>query len=61
MAGKSGIKAAVIHAAAEDDGQKLYAELKQALQPEEIHLVELSPVVGAHVGPKALGVVFFEN
>jgi DegV family protein with EDD domain len=61
MAGKSGIKAAVIHAAAEDDGKKLYQELKQALQPEEIHLVELSPVVGAHVGPKALGVVFFEN
>jgi DegV family protein with EDD domain len=61
MAGKTNIKAAVIHAAAEDDAKKLYAELKEALQPEEMHIVELSPVVGAHVGPKALGVVFFPN
>jgi DegV family protein with EDD domain len=61
MAGKSNIKAAVIHAAAADDAEKFYHELKQALQPEEIHIVELSPVVGAHVGPKALGVVFFAN
>lgn len=61
MAGKSGIKAAVIHAAAKGDAEKVYVELKDALQPEEIHIVELSPVVGAHVGPKALGVVFFAD
>ena len=61
MAGKTNIKAAVIHAAAEEDAKSFYTELNAALQPEEIHIVELSPVVGAHVGPKALGVVFFEN
>ncbi len=61
MAGQSGIKAAVIHASAAADAEKLYHQLKQALQPEEIHIVELSPVVGAHVGPKALGIVFFAN
>jgi DegV family protein with EDD domain len=59
MAGKSGIKAAVIHAAAAEDAQKLYDQLNQILSPEEIHIVELSPVVGAHVGPKALGVVYY--
>ena len=61
MAGKSNVKAAVIHAAAPDDAQTVYAELKQKLSPTEIHIVELSPVVGAHVGPKALGIVFFDN
>ncbi len=61
MAGKSGIKAAVIHAAAKEDAEKVYAELNELLQPEETHIVELSPVVGAHVGPKALGVVFFAD
>lgn len=61
MAGQSGIKTAVIHASAAADAEKLYGELKQLLQPEEIHIVELSPVVGAHVGPKALGIVFFAN
>lgn len=59
MVGKSGIKAAVIHASAADDAQKVYDELNQLLSPEEIHIVELSPVVGAHVGPKALGVVYY--
>ncbi len=61
MAGKSNVKAAVIHAAAADEAKSIYAELKQKLNPTEIHIVELSPVVGAHVGPKALGVVFFDN
>ena len=59
MAGKSGIKAAVIHASAADDAQKLHDELKQILNPDEMHIVDLSPVVGAHVGPKALGVVYY--
>ena len=61
MAGKSNVKAAVMHAAAQEEAKKFHAELNAALQPEEIHIVELSPVVGAHVGPNALGVVFFEN
>lgn len=61
MAGKANVKAAVIHAAAADEAKTIYAELKQKLNPTEIHIVELSPVVGAHVGPKALGVVFFDN
>ncbi|MCB8938475.1 MAG: DegV family protein [Ardenticatenaceae bacterium] len=59
MGGKSGVKAAVIHAAAADDAQSLHAQLSEILNPEEMHIVELSPVVGAHVGPKALGVVFY--
>ncbi len=61
MAGQSGIKAAVIHAAAKEDAEKIYGELNGALQPEESHIVELSPVVGAHVGPKALGIVYFAD
>ncbi len=59
MAGKQGIKAAVIHAAAAADAQKLHDQLTGILNPEEMHIVELSPVVGAHVGPKALGVVYY--
>ncbi|WP_420640775.1 DegV family protein [Candidatus Leptofilum sp.] len=59
MAGKSGVKTAVIHAAAAADAEKLHDQLGQILNPEETHIVELSPVVGAHVGPKALGVVYF--
>ncbi|GJM42753.1 MAG: fatty acid-binding protein DegV [Ardenticatenaceae bacterium] len=61
MAGKSGVKAAVIHAAAADDAQKLHDQLSGVLNPEEMHIVELSPVVGAHVGPKALGVVYYAD
>ena len=59
MASKSNIKVAIIHAAAADDAQKLHDQLNQLLSPAEMHIVELSPVVGAHVGPKALGVVYY--
>lgn len=61
MAGKSGVKAAVIHAAAADDAQKLSDQVRDALNPEEMHIVELSPVVGAHVGPKALGLIYYAD
>ncbi|VAW34132.1 DegV family protein [hydrothermal vent metagenome] len=59
MAGKSNIKAAVMHAAAANDAQKLHDQLKQKLNPTELHIVELSPVIGAHVGPLALGLVYY--
>jgi fatty acid kinase fatty acid binding subunit len=59
MAGKSNIKAAVIHAAAANDAQKLHDQLKQKINPAELHIVELSPVIGAHVGPLALGVIYY--
>ena len=59
MAGKSGIKMAVVHAAAAEDAKKLNDQLEPLLHPDEMHIVELSPVIGAHVGPKALGVIYY--
>jgi len=59
MAGKSNIKAAIMHASAANDAQKLHDQLKQKLNPTELHIVELSPVIGAHVGPLALGLVYY--
>lgn len=61
MAGKSGVRMAVIHAAAPDDARKLRKQLSQKIDQEEAHIVELSPVVGAHVGPKALGVIYYAS
>ena len=59
MAGKQNVKAAVIHAAAAEEGQAIYQQVKQQLNPVELYLVELSPVIGAHVGPGAVGLVYF--
>jgi DegV family protein with EDD domain len=61
MAGKQSVKAAVIHAAAHQEGQAIYDQVKQQLNPVELHLVELSPVIGAHVGPGAVGLVYFAD
>jgi len=59
MQGKSGIKATVIHASAPDEAQKIYDSVKERLNPDEIWITPLSPVVGAHVGPGAVGLIYY--
>jgi len=59
MAGKQQVKAAVINAAAPDEAQKIYKELQQRLNPNEILHADLSPVIGTHVGPGAVGIIYY--
>lgn len=55
-------RVAVIHADVEDEAQRLLEQAQMRLQPEQIHLSYITPVLGVHVGPGALGlVVEWEN
>jgi DegV family protein with EDD domain len=56
MAGRE-VRAAILHAAIPGEGQSLCEELPQQMNCCEIYLTELSPVIGTHTGPGALGVV----
>ena len=56
--GKENIRLAALHAAAPDDAASLLQTASERMNPVETHLAELSPVVGAHVGPGTVGLVW---
>jgi DegV family protein with EDD domain len=57
-AGEGPVSVAVHHLAAADRAERLAADLRDRLpQLRELHVSELGAVVGAHVGPGAVGVV----
>lgn len=54
--GQSRLHVGVIHGAAPEQAALLAAKLREAIQPEELIISELGPVLGTHVGPNALGI-----
>jgi DegV family protein with EDD domain len=56
--GKSNIRVAAFHANAVDDAKALLELAKQQLNPAEAILTEISPVIGTHAGPGAVGLAF---
>ena len=55
------IHAGVVHAHAEDALQELTTQLNGCVSCKELQQYELSPVIGAHVGPGTLGVTFYTD
>ena len=54
-------EAAVIHVDCLEDGVSLVEVVKNRFDPSQIHLSDVSPVVGTHVGPGALGLAFYPS
>ncbi len=59
VAGKSEVHAAMLNALAFDDADAAAAKLQQRLNIENIPHSELSPVIGTHVGPGAIGIAYY--
>jgi DegV family protein with EDD domain len=57
--GSSNVRAAVLNTLAMDEAEKVVAEVKQRINPVELSIVDLSPVIGTHVGPGAVGVIYY--
>ncbi|MBN1148548.1 MAG: DegV family protein [Anaerolineales bacterium] len=57
--GQSEIHAAVIDAALSDETQFIDQQVRTRLNPVELVQTELSPVIGAHVGPGTVGVIYY--
>jgi DegV family protein with EDD domain len=53
------IKIAYVHAAAQDEAQKIKGLVEERLSVIESLLAELSPALGVHTGPGTAGVCFF--
>ncbi|MGH2620066.1 MAG: DegV family protein [Anaerolineales bacterium] len=56
--GRPKLRLAVLHAAAEQEARRLLDEAAKRLNPIETVFSEVSPVVGAHVGPGTLGMCY---
>lgn len=52
-------EAAVVHVDCLDEGRALLEKVKERFDPPLLHLSDVSPVVGTHVGPGALGLAFY--
>lgn len=60
-AGKGPLHAAVLHASTPDEADKFYSAVKQRLQPVELLLTELTPVIGTHTGPGLVGLAYYNE
>jgi len=52
------IRMAVVHADAEASAWELAKEVRTRFNPDELITTELSPVLGIHAGPDALGLAY---
>lgn len=57
--GKGKLHASVIHAAAPEDAEKFKAQVIERLEPVELIISQLSPVVGTHTGPGLVGMGYY--
>ena len=59
MSGKENIHAGVIHANAPNDAAYVMQQILAAVQPQEFLSNELTPVIGANVGPGVVGMGYY--
>lgn len=59
MQGKSNVHVSVMNALAPIEAKNILAEMEKRLKPVELYSTELSPVIGTHVGPGTLGVIYY--
>jgi len=57
--GDAAVHVSVIHADAAEEATRLQERIRERFPCIELHLAELSPVIGAHVGPGTVGVAFY--
>ena len=56
--GRSPVRISVFHAMAEELASELMVTVKQRFSPIELILAEVSPVIGAHVGPGTIAIAY---
>ena len=58
-AGKSKIHLAAADAGAPQEAQSMADELQKRLNPTELYVTSISPVIGTHTGPGTLGIAWY--
>jgi fatty acid-binding protein DegV len=57
--GKSNVHAVVLNTLARGEAEEVAEEVKRRINPVEFFITDLSPVIGTHVGPGAVGVIYY--
>lgn len=57
--GKSNVHAAVIHASAIEEAQRIADFIRDTTNPQELIINQLTPVIGTHVGPGVVGMGYY--
>jgi DegV family protein with EDD domain len=50
---------AVLHSAAPDDAARVAEQYEALYNPQELAITQVTPIIGVHVGPQALGVISY--
>ncbi|MEE8120553.1 MAG: DegV family protein, partial [Anaerolineales bacterium] len=58
LEGKQNVRIACLHAATEEEARELLREAEERYNPIEAILTDVSPAVGANVGPGTVGIAF---
>ncbi len=56
--GRSPVRLAALHIAAEEEARELLSEAVGRCDPQETYITTVSPVVGVHVGPGTVGIAY---
>lgn len=59
MKGKKNVHAGVIHAVAPEDAAYIVEQVRASANPVELYVNELTPVIGANVGPGVVGMGYY--
>ncbi|HRN68607.1 MAG TPA: DegV family protein [Promineifilum sp.] len=59
MKGKKNVHAGVIHAVAPEDAAYIVEQVRAGANPVELYVNELTPVIGANVGPGVVGMGYY--
>jgi DegV family protein with EDD domain len=58
-AGRGPLHIAVMHAGADDEAQRMHDWVQEKLDPAELHMAEVSAVIGVHTGPGLVGMAYY--
>jgi DegV family protein with EDD domain len=53
------LHAGIFHGLAEEEGRKILGQVEEMFSPESVMFSGLSPVIGTHTGPGAIGIAYF--
>jgi DegV family protein with EDD domain len=59
LGGQQMAEAAIVHVDCSDEAYRLREDVINLFDPSLVHVSDVSPVVGTHVGPGALGLAFY--
>jgi len=57
--GRGPLHAAVIYASNSGEAEQFRDEVQERLQPAELYMTELTPVIGTHTGPGLVGLAYY--